>query len=194
MIHFNSLLLTCTIYCVAAQKLHVFMQSRPFLDSQEHVLHRNKSGNLMVPLRSCFSNKFLTNREQYLNFTSNYFKLNTLSELAHNRSLQTSPPHLLPRFTVPPTLLTYHHLRLFLVHPVLKTRGGFLKEIAVASQRLSQPRLRLSQLRQNRSCPFLKTAKRFSKKIIRIAVCDIAANQVTEIRLYIFKYHGDIFQ
>ena len=41
--------------------------------------------------------------------------------------------------------------------------GGFLKEIAVASQRLSQPRLRLSQLRQNRSCPFLKTAKRFSK-------------------------------
>ena len=43
------------------------------------------------------------------------------------------------------------------------TWGGFLKEIAVASQRLSQPRLRLSQLRQNRSCPFLKTAKRFSK-------------------------------
>ena len=42
---------------------------------------------------------------------------------------------------------------------------------------------------------------RFSKQqsvsqrmIIRIAVCDIAANQVTEIRLYIFKYHGDIFQ
>ena len=45
----------------------------------------------------------------------------------------------------------------------------------------------------NRSCPFLKTAKRFSKNEIRIAVCDIAANQVTDIRLSIFKYHGDIF-
>ena len=47
-------------YCVADQKLHVFMQSRPVLDRQEHVLHRNKCCNLMLTLRSCFSNKFLT--------------------------------------------------------------------------------------------------------------------------------------
>ena len=37
-----------------------FMQSQPVLDRQEHVLHRNKSGNLMLTLRSCFSNKYLT--------------------------------------------------------------------------------------------------------------------------------------
>ena len=53
--------LACTIDCVAAQKLHVFMQSRPVLDRQEHVLHRNKCGNLMLTLRFHFSNKLLTN-------------------------------------------------------------------------------------------------------------------------------------
>ena len=52
--------LAYTIDCVAAQKLHIFMQSRPVLDRQEHVLHRNKCGNLMLTLRSCFSNTFLT--------------------------------------------------------------------------------------------------------------------------------------
>ena len=52
--------LAYTIDCVAAQKLHVFIQSRPVLDRQEHVLHRNKCGNLMLTLRSCFSNTFLT--------------------------------------------------------------------------------------------------------------------------------------
>ena len=49
--------LAYTIDCVAAQKLHVFMQSRPVLDRQEYVLYRNKCGNLMMTLRSCFSNK-----------------------------------------------------------------------------------------------------------------------------------------
>ena len=51
------------IKCVAelaAQKLHVSMQSQPVLDRQEHVSHRKKCGNLMLTLRSCFSNKFLT--------------------------------------------------------------------------------------------------------------------------------------
>ena len=48
------------IDCVAAEKLHVFMKSRPVLDRQEHVLHGNKCGNLILTLRSCFSNKFLT--------------------------------------------------------------------------------------------------------------------------------------
>ena len=52
--------LAYTIDCFAAQNLHVFMQSRPVLDGQEHVLHRYKCGNLMLTLRSCFSNKFLT--------------------------------------------------------------------------------------------------------------------------------------
>ena len=52
--------LAYTIDCVAAQKLHVFMQSRPVLDRQEHVLHRNICVNLMLTLRSCLSNKFLT--------------------------------------------------------------------------------------------------------------------------------------
>ena len=56
------------------------MQSRPVLDRQEHVLHRNKCGNLMLTLRSCFSNKFLTSGDKYLNFTRNYFKLNSLSD------------------------------------------------------------------------------------------------------------------
>ena len=39
--------LSYAIDCVATQKLHVFMQSRPVLDLQEHVLHRNtcKCGN-----------------------------------------------------------------------------------------------------------------------------------------------------
>ena len=60
------------IDCVAAPKLHVFMQSRPIMDCQEHVLHINKCGNLMLTLRSCFSNKFLTGSDKYLNFTSNY--------------------------------------------------------------------------------------------------------------------------
>ena len=50
--------LAYTIDCVAAQKLHVFMQSRPVLDRQEHVLHRNLCGNLMLTWHSCFSNKF----------------------------------------------------------------------------------------------------------------------------------------
>ena len=70
--------LSYTIDCVAAKKLHVFMQSRPVLDSQEHVLHRNKCGNLMLTLRSCFSNKFLPSWNKYLNFTQNYFKLISL--------------------------------------------------------------------------------------------------------------------
>ena len=52
--------LVYTIDSVAAQKLHVFMQSRPVLDRQEHVVHRNKCGNLMLTLRSCFSNKYVT--------------------------------------------------------------------------------------------------------------------------------------
>ena len=69
-----------TIDCVAAQKLHVFMQSRPLLDSQEHDLHRNKCGNLMLTLRSRFSSKFLTSRDKYFNFTPNYFKLISLSD------------------------------------------------------------------------------------------------------------------
>ena len=47
------------ISCVGAQKLHVFMQSPPVRDRQEHVLHRNKCSNLMLTLRSCLSNKFL---------------------------------------------------------------------------------------------------------------------------------------
>ena len=68
-----------TIDCVASQKLHVFMQSRPVLDRQEHVLHRNKWGNLMLTLRSCFCNNFLTSWDKYLNFTPNYFQLNSLS-------------------------------------------------------------------------------------------------------------------
>ena len=65
---------------VAVQKLHVFMQSRPVLDRQEHVLHRHKSDNLMLTLRSCVSIKFLTSWDKYLNFTPNYFKLNFLSD------------------------------------------------------------------------------------------------------------------
>ena len=72
--------LVYTIDCVAVQKLHVFMQSRPVLDRQEHVLHRNKSGNLMLTLRSCFSNKFLTSWDKYFNVTQNHFKLNFLSD------------------------------------------------------------------------------------------------------------------
>ena len=52
--------LAYTIDCVAAQKLHVFMQSRPVLDRQEHVIHGNKCGNLMLTLLSYFSNKILT--------------------------------------------------------------------------------------------------------------------------------------
>ena len=67
-----------------------------------------------------------------------------------------------------------------------KIRGGFLKEIAVALQRLSQ-------LRQIAVVRFSKQQSVSQRMTIRIAVCDIAANQVTEIRLYIFKYHGDIF-
>ena len=69
---------TYTIDCVAAQKLYFFMQSRPVLDRQEHVLHRNKCGNLMLTLRSCFPNKFLTSSDKY--FTPNYFKLKSLSD------------------------------------------------------------------------------------------------------------------
>ena len=72
--------LAYTIDCVAAQKLYVFMQPRPVLDRQEHVLHRSKCSNLMLTLRSCFSNKFLTSGDKYLNFTRNYFKLNSLSD------------------------------------------------------------------------------------------------------------------
>ena len=72
--------LTYTIDCVAAQKLPVFMQSRPVLDPQENVLHRNKCGNLMLTLRSCISNKFLICWDNYLNFTPNSFKLNFLSD------------------------------------------------------------------------------------------------------------------
>ena len=56
------------------------MQSRLVLDRQEHVLHKNKSGNLMLNLRSCSSNKLLTGSDKYLNFTPNYFKLNSLSD------------------------------------------------------------------------------------------------------------------
>ena len=56
------------------------MQSRPVLDRQEHVLNRSKCGNLMLTLRSCISNKFLTSCDKYLNFTPNYFKLNSLSD------------------------------------------------------------------------------------------------------------------
>ena len=67
--------LVYTIDCVAVQKLHVFMQSRSVLERQEHVLHRNKCGNLMLTLRSCFSNTFLTSLDKYLNFTAYYFKL-----------------------------------------------------------------------------------------------------------------------
>ena len=48
--------LTYTIDSVVAQKLHVFMQSRPVQGRQEHVIHINKCVNL----GSCFSNKFLT--------------------------------------------------------------------------------------------------------------------------------------
>ena len=46
--------LAYTIDCVAVQKMHVFMQSRRVLDRQEHVLHRNKCGNLMLTLRYVF--------------------------------------------------------------------------------------------------------------------------------------------
>ena len=56
------------------------MQSQPVLDCQEHVLHRNKCGNLMLTLQSCFSNNFLTSWGKYLNLTPNYFKLNSLSD------------------------------------------------------------------------------------------------------------------
>ena len=56
------------------------MQSRPILDRQEHVLRRNKCGNLKPTLRSCFSNKFLPSWVIYLNFTPNYFKLNFPSD------------------------------------------------------------------------------------------------------------------
>ena len=58
-IHFN-VFLSYIIDCVAAQKLHVFMQSRPVLDRQKKVLHRNKCDNLMQTLRSCFSHNILT--------------------------------------------------------------------------------------------------------------------------------------
>ena len=34
----------------------------------------------MLTLRSCFSNKFLTSIDKYLNFTPSYFKLNSLSD------------------------------------------------------------------------------------------------------------------
>ena len=63
------LYLAYTTDCVAAQNLHVFMQSRPVLDSQEHVLHKNICGNLILTLRSCICNKFLTGGDKYLNFT-----------------------------------------------------------------------------------------------------------------------------
>ena len=68
------------IDCVASQKLHVFMQSRSVLDRQKHVLHIIKCGNLMLTLRSCFYNNFLTGWDNYWNFTPNYFKLNSLSD------------------------------------------------------------------------------------------------------------------
>ena len=68
------------LLAVAAQKLHDFMQPRPVLDRQEHVLQRSKCGNLLVTLRSYFSNKFLTSWDNYLCFTPNYFKLDSLSD------------------------------------------------------------------------------------------------------------------
>ena len=34
----------------------------------------------MLTLRSCFSNKFLTSWDKFLNFTPSYFKLNSLSD------------------------------------------------------------------------------------------------------------------
>ena len=55
------------------------MQSRPVLNRQEHVLHKNKCLNLMLTLRSCFSNNFF-DPLRYLNFAPNYFKLSSLSD------------------------------------------------------------------------------------------------------------------
>ena len=34
----------------------------------------------MLTLRSCFSNKCLTGRDKYINFTPTYFKFNSLSD------------------------------------------------------------------------------------------------------------------
>ena len=34
----------------------------------------------MLTVRPCFSNKLLTSWDKYLNFTPNYFKINTLSD------------------------------------------------------------------------------------------------------------------
>ena len=46
--------LAYTIDCVPAKKLHVFMQSRPILDRQEHVLRRNKCDNLYADFAILF--------------------------------------------------------------------------------------------------------------------------------------------